>query len=219
MNLGQLQAALEISRATALRWIGDGMPVESRKPYRFDAEAVRKWILGRGLAVEDSQPTERIHRTRAEIAAALGVSVRTISDWCQDPTFPGRPGDALVGDGHFPEQEIRDWLEKRNTAGGENSVLVNAARARDLEVSTALKLLKLQERRCQLVEVAIVQAELGRAVGLARQKLTPLPDILIRILPDTMDSRLREEYRERVARAVADACESIAMALENGDDP
>lgn len=219
MTLGQLQAALEISRATALRWIGDGMPVQSRKPYRFDEEAVRQWILDRGLAVEDQQPTERIHRTRAEIAAALGVSVRTISDWCQDPTFPGRPGDALVGDGHFPEQEIRDWQEKRSISGGEQSAQVNAARAKDLEVSTALKLLKLAERRGQLVEIAVVQAELGRAVSLARQKLTPLPDILIRILPDTMDPRLREEYRERVARAVSDACESIAMAMENGDDP
>lgn len=197
------------------------MPVHKKRPYQFDPESVQKWLVETGRA--EQTDGEVVHRTRADIAAAVGVSVRTISDWCADPTFPGKPGDALTRDGYFPESKIRDWMTAKGTGDESDSKPLHATRVRHLETKTQLDLLKLQERRGELVEVQVVCRELARAVNLARQKLTPLPDILMRMLPEEMDERVKAEYYAQIKRAIDDSYEAIAEAIEattgdGGDD-
>jgi phage terminase Nu1 subunit (DNA packaging protein) len=214
VTLRELKEAIGVTTGQIRGWIAAGMPVLDRRPYRFDYDAVADWLIAQGKAHEEQPPaTETIHRTRADIARALGVAVRTISDWATDPTFPGRMGEALSGDGHFPESVIREWARSRGRSDDEDSTSFNAERRRKTEIESQLLALKLQQRRGELVEIELVAGEIGRAVAMARQKLTPLAEIVFRMLPDSMDVRVKDELRAKVEAAVVEACEAVASAV------
>ncbi len=167
------------------------------------------------MAKKAAKKSQKIYRTRGELAAAFGVSARTVSIWLGAADFPGRSGNPFCRDGHFPDAEIREWLEDRKKrTKSESQGTLDEARQKSIVTKTEIDELKLQERRGELVELSVVKRELARAVTVARQSLAALPETMIRMMPADTDQRIVDDLRLSLQRVVDGACDSVATAME-----
>lgn len=74
VTVRELCQVFAVAQPTILYWMGRGMPTARKKPYLFDLEAVRQWLLGRQrrvvLSAEERErraaetPEERLARRR-----------------------------------------------------------------------------------------------------------------------------------------------------------
>lgn len=205
ITIDVLSVKLGVADSAVREWIDRGMPVAKKRPLLLDPIAVRAWLVENDLV-----ETDRIFRTRDEVAQAFGVTARKVSHWIADPTFPGRPGDKFEKNGHFPENEIRDWLEK-------NKADENTVQHQLMEAKLELERYKLAEKQGKLIDISVVEIERQRSATIAKEALKQLPFHLVALLPPETSEDLKGQIRVRAERTIDTVCEQIAKQIEDDE--
>lgn len=224
LTFTELREALGISQPALTKLIQDGLPhsLEGRAKV-FDDQAVAQWLVKTGRAVVEGQgEVGKIARTRRECADHFGVHLRTVADWLEDPTFPGRSGTRGLRDGYFPLTEIADWMAKRDALrnggpqndGSELRDQLLAARIRRETVRTARDELSLEEEQGRLTTIDAMLELVTRQINIAKTLLEALPDEAAKCLPETIDAAVRaavvRRWRERIYEAERVLSETVA---------
>lgn len=227
-----LRERLGISQPALTKLVHDGLPhaLEGRTKV-FDERAVARWLLETGRAtVEGQEEAGKIARTRRECADHFGVHVRTVAEWLEDPTFPGRSGTRGMRDGEFPLAEIADWMAKRDALrnggpqndGSELRDQLLATRIERETVRTARDRLSLEEEQGRLTTIDAMVELVTRQIHIAKTLLEALPDEAAKCLPETLAAAVRADvvrrWRERIYEAERVLSETIAGDEDVTDD-
>lgn len=205
IGVSDLARKLGVDDATIKQWIDLGLPVAKKRPQQFDPLAVRQWLIDQGMV-----QTDRVFRTRDEVAKAFGVTVRKVSHWIADPTFPGKPGDALQKNGHFPENAIREWLS--NQSQGQTPLQQEL-----LATKVELEKYKLAEKQGKLIDVEVVELERVRTATIVKEKLKQLAFELVAILPPDTNESIRSQLKSKADYIIQTVCEQVARGIEEDD--
>ena len=101
ISKSELLQALGVSYQRLTAYLRQGLPFEgSNGDLQFDAGAVAEWLKSNGKAVESKPPSPQsvsdgplVLRTKGAVAVHFGVHKRTVGEWLDVPSFPGRSGD------------------------------------------------------------------------------------------------------------------------------
>lgn len=232
LTFTQLRAALGLSQPALTKLIRDGLPytLDGRTKV-FDDRAVSRWLIETGRAVvEGQEDAGKIARTRRECADHFAVNVRTVAEWLEDPTFPGKSGTRGLRDGCFPLGEIADWMAKRDALrnggpqndGAELRDQLLAARIKRETVRTARDELSLEEEQGRLTTIDAMLELVTRQINIAKTLLEALPDEAAKALPETLEPAVRasvvRRWRERVYEAERVLSETIAGDTDTDTD-
>lgn len=223
----ELRDRLQVPETKLRAWIAAGLPrVKEGRTWRYDPAAVAEWLVANGhaekpnaapVAAPASSPNSLIAVTRDEAAHALGVSLRTIAEWCKDPSFPGRPGDPSKRNGYFPIAEIEAWRHAKDGTRAAESLI--SPRERLLRIRGDREELKYHKDRARLVDADEIERLLRRIIATVKAGLEPLGDELAEALTAEMREALGPELIRRVNRRLDDAYTVIAELLEGDTDP
>lgn len=224
LTFTQLREQLGLSQPALTKLIRDGLPhtLDGRTKL-FEDQAVARWLLETGRAtVEGQEDQSKIARTRRECADHFGVHLRTVADWLEDPTFPGRSGTRGMRDGFFPLEAIAEWMAKRDACrnggpqveGSELRDQLLAAKIKRETVRTARDELSLEEEQGRLATIESMAELVTRQINTAKTLLEALPDEAAKALPETIDPAMRAavilRWRERVYETERMISEAIA---------
>jgi len=225
LSFTDLRERLGLTQPALTRLIQEGLPwhADEKRPRqkRFDPAAVRQWLVEHGRVKVDRDPLadQPIANTRAAAAAHFGVSIRTLSTWSLDPTFPGRAGGPGRRDGYFPLVEIAQWLEGK--PGGLEAI-------QDGQQTERVRLTKARADKAE-IEVAKLQGELGDFAQIARffertihnavAVLQQMPDRVDNLLPPELPAAVRAAIRQTIDRTVHDTRTTLAELLAGDTDP
>lgn len=148
--------------------------------------------------------TPKVVETFAECAKHFGVAIRTVQRWVE-MDCPRR------ADGSFDLAAIEAWrasLKKSSVTDGDAA----AERLAILRLEKRARLLDVEERTGELVEVERVSGLVERHVSAAVAQLRQLPDEVFSLLPEGADKAL---IRKHVEARVKRACDEIAAALDD----
>jgi phage terminase Nu1 subunit (DNA packaging protein) len=232
LSFTQLREQLQLSQPALTKLIRDGLPhqVDGRTKV-FDSQAVAQWLVKTGRAVvEGQEDASKIARTRRECADHFGVHLRTVADWLEDPTFPGKSGTRGLRDGYFPLEEIADWQAKRDalraggpqTDGCELRDQLLAVRIRRENVRTERDELSLEEEQGRLTTIDAMMELVTRQINIAKTLLEALPDEAAKSMPETIDASVRaavvRRWRDRIYEAERVLSETIAGDTDDTDE-
>lgn len=241
----ELAASLGTTPQRVSWWIRKGMPFVSRNGvYRFDPDAVEAWLTKEGIiALEDGDQAGRVVRNRADVANHFGCNEHTVSSWQRRPGFPGRPATPGRHDGHYPLDEIEEWLQQHVRPNdpaqrecGTYDDTVKSERARLLGIQCEERELRLRQKRDELVGVEVVTAFMARVINQAAAVIDEIPDRVLSHIPQDVAGDARKSIRDDLvglARdlrmtfgelAAGDMDESADFSVEDGleaegDDP
>lgn len=224
----QLCKKLGITKQRLDRWRREGLPSEMQGRRRmFDPAAVAEWIQQSGKAKREHQESageagaRTVATTKSEAAQALGVSLRTLGDWLNDPSFPGKAGAPGRQDGYFPLAEIAAWRISKFGADGRSrgdAGDLSELRARKLQ----LEIDQLQveyEKACGSILDADETADfLERHVSVVKTVLEQLADKIETRLPADVPAKVKAKIRKVVDDTVTEACNAIAETTREGLD-
>lgn len=187
--------------------------LESLLPFATDSE---RPLIEAELAKLRAENQETVAKTRAEAGRLLGVAERTISVWQEDPTFPGRAGDAGQANGHYPIERIRAWREATKRASGEtiDDGLARLKR-RKLAADTRVREVKLARETGELIALADAQAVITDAVNAARSQLEAWPSKVADQVP-AKRPKLRRWLLRMATRQVAEVLRILEDAASGG---
>lgn len=226
----QLQKKLGITKRRLERWRKEGLPSRMKNRKRmFDPVVVAAWIeqngKGRretaGLPVFEKGAGEcgsrTVATTRNEAAQALGVSLRTLAEWLNDPSFPGKPGSPGRQDGYFPLAEITAWRQTKfggdgRSKGGDAGQLAEK-RARRLDLQNDLLQVEVEKSLGSILDAEEMAGFLERHVGVAKTILEQLADKVDTRLPAKLDTKTRAVIRAAVDETVTEAFNAVAETM------
>jgi len=217
-------------------WIRKGMPYVSRNGvYQFDPDAVEAWLTANGVIAEQAGRVEQtIARNRADVARHFGVNEHTVSVWQRRDGFPGRPATPGKHDGHYPIQEIDEWLQtiRRNDPAqrecGTHDDTVKSERARLLGIQCEERELRLRQKRDELIGVEVVTAFMSRVINQAAAVIDEIPDRVLSHIPQEVQAAARRAIRDDLVGlsrdlrltfgelATGDMDESADFVMEDG---
>lgn len=231
LTFTQLREQLGLSQPALTKLIRDGLPysLEGRTKV-FDDQAVARWLVETKRAVvEGQEDASKIARTRRECAEHFGVHLRTVADWLEDATFPGRSGNRGLRDGYFPLEEIAEWMATRGACrnggpqndGSELRDQLLAVKIRRESLRTDRDELGLKEELGRLTSIESVVEVVTRQIHTAKTLLEALPDEAARSLPDSLDAQVRaaiiRRWRERVFEAERVLSEAAACDVDQDE--
>lgn len=221
LTAAELREDLNIDAATLRRWLKDGLPTKGKgAKQRFDAEAVAKWLLETGNAKPlPAAPAEKVCTTRADAANEIGVNLRTLAEWLNDPTFPGKAGSPGRADSYFPIDQIRAWrAAKFGTAGGGNDELTQLRAAR-LRTQVEREQLELARELGSIVDFDDVRNLLENGVATAKSILDQLPEQILANLPGKLDKAIKAKIRELIQTKLEQAYDILeGLSREDEED-
>lgn len=223
LTFTQLREQLGLSQPALSKLIRDGLPhsIDGRAKV-FDDQAVARWLIEtRRAVVEGQEDADKILRTRRECADHFGVHLRTVADWLEDPTVPGRSGTRGLRDGYFPLEEIAQWVAKREALRGVAETAGSELRDQLLHATIRQKLVRierdelgLKEELGRLTSIESVVELVTRQIHTAKTLLEALPDEAARSLPESLDPEVRaavvRRWRERVFETERVLSETVA---------
>lgn len=227
ISAAEMRNRLQIKDAAWRGLVARGLPVErvGRRVW-CDVRAVGRWLESEGEEELFSRlgVARSVARTYAELAAGLGMSgrqpERILQRWAKREGFPGRPGDPGKANGHFPIDEIREWIALQGggvSAGCDDEELVDVARR--------VKLLELEEKEQAALErlgrLADVDevAQFARTVcANAKAVLGSIEDELIAMLPAETPAETRRQAYRRIQKRRDDLLSELARLIEGDTD-
>lgn len=228
LTFTELRGQLGITARSLSALVRDGLPhVVERRKKLFDAEAVIQWLLDTGRAeIEPDPPRPRIARTRRECADHFGVHLRTVADWLEDPTFPGRPGNRGQRDGFFPLEEIAEWIAARDAVrqGGPRVDVADrreellAVRIQRESVRTERDRLFLEEHAGRLTSIEAMAELVTRQIHTCKTLLESLPDRAARDLPPDLPAETRSAIVRRWRDAIYEAERILSEMMTDQDE-
>lgn len=228
----QLCKKLGITKKRLDRWRREGLPSAMRKGRRlFDPLAVAKWIEQHGKGKRENQGqgvfekaageagARTVATTKNEAAQALGVSLRTLGDWLNDASFPGKAGSPGRQDGYFPLAEISAWRVAK--LGGDGRSRSDASELSELRArKLGLEIDQLQveyEKACgSILDAEELAAFLERHIAVVKTVLEQLTDKVETRLPTSLHAKVRAKIRKAVDDTVTEACNTIAETMQDG---
>jgi len=152
-----------------------------------------------------------IARTRDDAGRFFGVAARNFSHWCALEDFPETDRK-----GGYDLSKITRWRIKY--VQGLNGGPKPSPHDTLATIKAAREKLKLQRDEAKLVELAEVEAVLGRYITEARTILRGLPATISMLLPEELRVALRPVV-ERQIDQTCDILERIALDLAEGREP
>ncbi len=156
-----------------------------------------------------------VARTKAEAAARLGVSVRTITNWSRHPAFP----DCSRG---YPIPDLLEFKRLFKSGRGDPN-LERAARLKAIsEARIKLADARRKEReeqvaRGRLVDRDVVLDAITGAIAVARDGLMRrVPRELAALVPRKQRQEFLAAAEERVARILDEFASLVESALTDG---
>lgn len=159
MTTRELCDALGISSRQLTAWRKRGLPAtKTGRGYRYDAAAVRRWLIDQGLA-----KPQAIATTRADVAEHFGVHERTVAGWIAAGA-PGSPG-------RYDLDAIAAWRDARRGKGDDPELAgpASAGLERYRQARAAIAELELARLRRQLVPREEVHAVLDQVATTLRR--------------------------------------------------
>lgn len=218
----QLLAELAIDAKRLAQWLKAGLPCQGKgKSQRFDAEKVLTWLLDKGFAQKDSAagiPSGPICTTRAEAARALGVDIRTLAEWLNDPSFPGKAGSPGRSDGNFPIGEIQTWRAAKfaNATGGNEEL--TKLRVEQLQTKVEREKLELSRELGTIIDAEDVRNLIEASINTAKSILDQLPEQILANLPGKLPKELKRQIRDLCTRKVHEAYEALEGMSTDEDE-
>ena len=211
----ELRGMLGITQPALSKLIRDGLPFEiedGRK--KFDEEIVARWLILHGYAEENREeppePAGLVCTTRKEAAEALGVSVRYLSEWLNEPGFPGHSGSPGRQDGYFPIAEIEAWRRGRPQ--------YNAATDPVKDIRAKILTLEYQEKLENVVRLDMYEAFIMRTLSAFKANLEPLEDVIVARLPPEIDEKTRRDVQKIVADTVETLLNTLVELVQGDQD-
>lgn len=226
----QLQKKLGITKRRLDRWRKEGLPSRMKNRKRmFDPLVVAAWIEQNGKGKRETPAQEAFENpsgecgsrtvatTRNEAAQALGVSLRTLAEWLNDPSFPGKPGSPGRQDGCFPLAEITAWRQAKfggdgRSKGGDAGQLAEK-RARRLDLQNDLLQVEVEKSLGSILDAEEMAGFLERHIGVAKTILEQLPDKVDTRLPAKLDAKVRAVIRAAVDETVTEAFNAVSETM------
>ena len=228
LTFTQLREQLGLSQPALTKLIREGMPHEiDGRAKVFDDPTVAKWLVDNGHAIVEGQTeAPRIARTRRECADHFGVHIRTVADWLEDPTFPGRSGTRGLRDGMFPLEEIADWMAKRDACrnggpqndGSELRDQLLAVRIRRGSVQARREELSLEKDEGRLTTIDAMLELVTRQINTTKTQLESLPDAAAKVLPETIEPAVRSAVVRRWRDLIYEAERALSETLAGDTD-
>lgn len=224
LTFTQLREQLGLSQPALTKLINDGLPhtLDGRVKV-FEGGEVARWLVDTGRAIkavaDGDNAVSKIARTRRECADHFGVHLRTVADWLEDSSFPGRSGTRGHRDGHFPLEEIDKWLRSRDAvrSGGPD-----VANARDELYALRLERgrYEFEQYKQNLVTLDAVKSENEKLINTAKKILESMPEKAAAAIPEDMPADVRANLIERWRDCVYEIERTLseAIALATGDD-
>lgn len=218
----ELCTRLQIDAKQLTAWLRQGLPSTGRgKKRRFDAAAVRDWLVAKGKAEplgddrSDAPSGEQpIAHTWAQVAEYFSVNQRTVGTWIQQG-MPGKSGRRGTREGFFPLFDIEAWREGRKPdhliPGDETK---SQAQARLARARAELLELEVKRQHGQLIDAEEAARRWLRLLSEAKSQLMQLPTQVARALPDGIDAKTRRRARTLTKRSVDRALDVLALLLE-----
>jgi phage terminase Nu1 subunit (DNA packaging protein) len=231
--------SLGVTQLRVRQWKDAGAPHDRRgRKIVFDPGRLREWLIDQGIAATPSQQeaapaTETIHRRRKDIANRFKVKVRAVSEWLEDPSFPGRAGttDMKGQDGYFPEVKIAKWLvasEKFTPIPDDIRVLIEAEgqagtsvqkeRERYSRVKADIAELDLAERQGELIDADEVIRYAKRCVSYAVTAFNGIPAKVVASLPDRFGEAEKKLLHDMIREYVEHGLHHMHELLEADED-
>lgn len=214
----ELREQLGISQPALSRLIRDGLPVHrDGRRKMFDADEVARWLVDNGRATRKGaatvQPDDRyIARTRKECAAHFGVHLRTVADWLEDETFPGRAGTRGRRDGYFPLEEIEQWLMRRD-ADRANGPEVANTRDELYQLKLERGRYEFEQYKRNLISIEAVKSEVAKLIAIAKKILESMPFNAAAALPADLSPSVRDEIIRRWQAAVREVEQTLSETV------
>lgn len=228
LTFTELREQLGITQRALSQMVRDGMPhtLDGRRKV-FDERAVAQWLLDTGRAVleeEDARP--KIARTRRECADHFSVHLRTVADWLEDPTFPGRSGTRGLRDGYFPLDEIAEWIADRDAvrAGGprvdvsDHREALLVARTERETIRAQIDRLSLEKESGRLASLDAIAELVTRQIHTAKKLLDGLPDKAARELPPDLPAKVRSAIVRRWREGIYEVEQTLSEMLADEDE-
>lgn len=218
INSTELRKLLGVSASQLRTLIGRGLPWQPHhsdaRRKQFDPRAVKQWLIEHEFVEPDAH--EPILGTRVEASKYFGVAVRTVAEWLNDPTFPGRAGRPGRRDGYFPVWQIEAWLgDKRpNIATGDDDELTTAARRarHQRTISEAeLKAIDVAERKRQVADVEAMRRLYIQTHSLAKQTFAQVWPRVRDLLP-----AMPAEKVDQIQDAVEQSLQQTSATFRDG---
>lgn len=114
-----------------------------------------------------------IVQTQSELGLALGVTRRTVIDWCKEPDFPRNE------DGSYSVSAVQEWREQRTSAKTPDDLRERRLLAECIKLELAN-----EETRNELVRRSDVQAEAAEMFAAFKAIMDAIPDAIAKDLPD-----------------------------------
>ncbi len=198
-----LCASLQIDAKQLMQWLREGLPCVGRgKRRRFDAAAVRDWLLANGKAepapndVTSPAPRDQpVANTIGQVAQYFGVTERAVRYWINEG-MPGKAGRPGTKEGQFPLFDIEDWRagrRMRHVSTDEDTK--HQAQARLLGIRAELLAHDLQQSLENLVDVDQVTRLWLRFMQEAKSQLLYLPAAIAKALPNELGPKVRKQAR------------------------
>jgi len=227
ISFTELRHQLGITQPALSRLVAAGLPhANNGKRKEFDAHTVARWLLDTGRAIPADSPDVdgpacAIARTRREVADHFGVNLRTVAEWIDDTTFPGRSGNRGRRDGYFPLDEIAEWIAVRDSLRrGGPRVDLSGHDLRDemLSLKIQRERRRLEQEEGELAPIADMIGLVARQISTAKQILDSLPEKAARALPESLPRKTRAAITERIRREIVAIEELLSEAMEGDTD-
>ncbi len=210
MNETQLCERLGITAEDLAGWLADGLPYEGDEYLRrFDAAAVRAWLVERGL-VDGGEP-DIILATQREVAEFWGTTHDTVARGWRTRGMPGI-------EGRYSVREISRWLAQRYAQGsGAESDTLHARRVaetRKIEADAKLRELKLKMEQGQYCSIERVRLLFAEIAGRSRDTLMRLPSELLPVLPREHATMIAKEVDTKVRGVLEMLCKRLCEIEE-----
>ena len=184
------------------------------------------WLKSTGKAVESKPPLSQavpdgpgVLRTKGAVAAHFGVHKRTVGEWLDVPSFPGKSGGPGKSNGRFPVEAIEAWLVSEGRTSSARPIGAQEGPHRDLLVVKVKRAqLELAREMNEVVSVAGVERFISRVVTGAASKLEEIPDRVDAVVADVMDSDQRLRIRKMIVDVVDGVRTEIAELVTGDED-
>lgn len=199
-------------------------PDEAAEALSFATAEEREQIAALLRELGDSAPgtgaDNRVCKTIAEAAAALGVDPRTFSRWQAMPGFPGKPGTRGRASACYPLAEIQAWRTERFGGRSGDSPECDEMAQRKRNAEAGLKELRFHKVASGLIPRRDAEAIFQQTVAKAQVLLTALPSEIAASIPAKFP-RLRRTVAliaRRHVRRVLDALAGNVLAQDEQDE-